>query len=71
MSPTRGTSGGTMARTSVERGCRRSTTEGEAVVALANPDDLDQVLDVIVDNAIAYAPGPIELRTERNGSSAL
>ena len=47
------------------------TTEGEAVVALVNPDDLDQVLDVIVDNAIAYAPGPIELRTERNGSNAL
>jgi two-component system, OmpR family, sensor kinase len=45
--------------------------EGEPVVALANPDDLDQVLDVIVDNAIAYAPGPIELRTRRNGSSAL
>ena len=44
---------------------------GEPVAALANPDDLDQVLDVIVDNAISYAPGPIELRTGRVGSSAV
>jgi two-component system, OmpR family, sensor kinase len=41
------------------------------IVALGDPDDLDQVLDVVIDNAIAYAPGPIELRAARNGSRVL
>ena len=43
----------------------------ERIVALANPGDLDQILDVVVDNAISYAPGPIDVRTERAGSWAV
>jgi signal transduction histidine kinase len=46
----------------------RLLAEGEHVVALSDPRDLDQVLDVVLDNAIAYAPGPIELRTGRSDS---
>jgi two-component system, OmpR family, sensor kinase len=33
------------------------------VLAQANPTDLDQMLDNVIDNAIAYAPGPIEIGT--------
>ena len=47
------------------------SAEGERIVALANPGDLDQILDVVVDNAISYAPGPIDVRTERAGSWAV
>jgi signal transduction histidine kinase len=35
-----------------------------------DPDDVDQVLDVALDNAVTYAPGPIEILTERSGSRA-
>jgi signal transduction histidine kinase len=47
---------------------RLSAEGGEHAVALSDPRDLDQVLDVVLDNAIAYAPGPIELRTARSDS---
>ncbi len=30
----------------------------------SSPDDLDQILDNLIDNAIAYAPGPIEIDVE-------
>ncbi|HEX7247431.1 MAG TPA: HAMP domain-containing sensor histidine kinase [Actinomycetota bacterium] len=33
----------------------------DEAVALVGPDDLDQVLDNLIDNAIAYGAGPIEL----------
>jgi len=46
------------------------TLSGEPVVALASPGDLDQVLDVVLDNAVAYAPGPIEVRAEAIGTRA-
>ena len=36
---------------------------GPSVAALANPGDVDQVLDVLLDNAISYAPGPVEIET--------
>jgi len=39
----------------------------DAVIALISPDDLDQVLDNLIDNAIAYAPGPIEVGHELEG----
>jgi len=35
------------------------TTHGEGGFAQANPADLDQILDNLIDNAITYAPGPI------------
>jgi signal transduction histidine kinase len=44
---------------------------GGPVVALASAGDLDQVLDVVLDNAVAYAPGPIEVRTDADGARAI
>jgi len=44
---------------------------GEPVVALTNPGDLGQILDVVLDNAITYAPGPIEIRTAADGTRAI
>ncbi|HSL12359.1 MAG TPA: ATP-binding protein [Actinomycetota bacterium] len=44
---------------------------GEPVVALTNPGDLGQILDVLLDNAITYAPSPIEIRTASDGSNAI
>ncbi len=35
--------------------------------AVADRDDLDQVLDVLIDNALRYAPGPIEVRATEHG----
>ena len=31
--------------------------EGPRLIALANPDDIDQALDVLIDNAISHAQG--------------
>jgi signal transduction histidine kinase len=36
---------------------------GPSATAQIDPTDLDQILDNLLDNAIAYAPGPIELET--------
>jgi two-component system, OmpR family, sensor kinase len=36
--------------------------------ALANPADVDQILDNLLDNAIAYASGPIEVTTSADGA---
>ena len=38
--------------------------------ALANPNDLDQALDNLLDNAIAYAPGPIVIESGVEGDHA-
>jgi two-component system, OmpR family, sensor kinase len=40
---------------------------GDCGLALANPADLDQLLDTLIDNAIAYAPGAIEIDARRDG----
>lgn len=37
------------------------TTVVTALPAVADPDDVDQVLDVLLDNALTHAPGPIEV----------
>ena len=47
------------------------STDADPVSALINPGDLDQVLDVVLDNSLSYAPGPIEVRGARDGSSAV
>jgi signal transduction histidine kinase len=39
------------------------TVAGDAVEAQADPTDVDQILDNLLDNAMAYAPGAIEVRT--------
>jgi signal transduction histidine kinase len=50
----------------------RISTMGNAVTAQANPTDVDQILDNLIDNAIAYAPGPIEIETgSANGRAYL
>ena len=49
-----------------ERAARAGSTvqaTGPPLPALANPSDVDQVLDVLLDNAISYAPGSIEIET--------
>ena len=35
--------------------------------AVADRDDVDQVLDVLIDNALTYAPGPIEVSATADG----
>ncbi len=44
------------------------TATGDGGSALANTVDLDQVLDNLIDNAIAYGAGPIELECGRRGT---
>jgi signal transduction histidine kinase len=54
----------------VERWKERAAThrstlavDGEPVVAQANTTDIDQILDNLLENAMTYAPGAIELQT--------
>ncbi len=37
--------------------------DGGSCVAQANPTDVDQILDNLLENAVTYAPGAIELHT--------
>lgn len=51
-----------------ERAAQRGASlhaRGEGGDAQANPTDVDQILDNLLDNAIAYAPGEIVLETAR------
>ena len=58
-----------LARDAVER--RRPaevSVLGEPAEAVVHADDVAQILDTLLDNAVAYAPGPIEVSTgTRNG----
>jgi signal transduction histidine kinase len=38
---------------------------------VVDPDDLDQVLDVLIDNAITHAPGKVELSVSRDGARSV
>lgn len=61
-------------RTQVDAGQRGSTISvvaDHAVTAQANPTDVDQVLDNLLDNALTYAPGAIEVRISRDGRHAV
>jgi signal transduction histidine kinase len=56
-----------------ERAGRLETTlsvRGEGGTAQGNPSDLDQVLDNLLDNAIAYAPGEITVESGRQNGQA-
>ena len=56
-----------------ERAVRAGATllaHGEEVTAEANPTDVDQILDNLIDNAITYAPGEITVRTGREDGRA-
>jgi signal transduction histidine kinase len=49
-----------------ERAARTSATlsggtDGAVLSVVADPHDVDQVLDVLIDNALTYAPGPVAL----------
>jgi signal transduction histidine kinase len=44
------------------RGCTLSV-DGEPVTAQANVTDVDQIFDNLLENAMTYAPGPIQLQT--------
>ena len=44
--------------------------DGEAVSAVADPADLDQVLDVLIDNALTHAPGRVEVSASAVGERA-
>jgi signal transduction histidine kinase len=45
-------------------------SEGATVSAVADPDDLDQVLDALIDNALIHAPGRVEVSASPNGARA-
>lgn len=47
---------------------RASGNGGEAQ---ANPTDLDQILDNLIDNALAYAPGPIDIEAMHAGDAVV
>ncbi|MEO8423193.1 MAG: ATP-binding protein [Actinomycetota bacterium] len=48
-----------------ERAATRGSTvsvDGEPVIAQANMTDVDQILDNLLENAMTYAPGPIDVQ---------
>ena len=52
---------------------RRSSLEllGEAASARADPTDLDQIFDNLIDNATSYAPGEVMVETERSNGRVI
>ena len=68
-----GEAAGTALTRWTERGERlgaRLSATGEGAAAQADPTDVAQILDNLIDNAIAYAPGPILIETGRDDSTA-
>jgi signal transduction histidine kinase len=47
------------------------SSAGEGAAAQADPTDVAQILDNLIDNAITYAPGPIHVETGRDDSAAI
>jgi signal transduction histidine kinase len=50
-------------RDRAERLASSVQTRGEAATAGIDPTELDQILDNLLDNALAYAPGAVDLET--------
>ena len=46
------------------------TVEGVAASGHTNPTDVEQLVDNVIDNAIHYAPGPIQIETGSNDGLA-
>jgi signal transduction histidine kinase len=46
------------------------TVEGVAASSQVNPTDVEQLVDNVIDNAIHYAPGPIQIETGDNDGLA-
>jgi signal transduction histidine kinase len=66
---------GDAANRAVERWRERAEQSGSTIeangsggVGLGNPADLDQILDNLIDNAAAYAPGAIRIETGEAGN---
>jgi signal transduction histidine kinase len=47
------------------------SVDGDAATVEADRRDVDQILDVLIDNAITYAPGVVEIGSSANGSGVL
>jgi signal transduction histidine kinase len=45
-------------------------SHGAAIPVVADPDDLDQILDVLIDNALIHAPGRVEVSASVDGTRA-
>jgi signal transduction histidine kinase len=45
--------------------------DGEGAIAAAAEDDLNQILDNLIDNALSYAPGPVRMEVGRRDGRAL
>jgi signal transduction histidine kinase len=46
------------------------SAEGATIPAVADAHDIDQVLDVLIDNALTHAPGRVEVSASANGDRA-
>lgn len=51
-----------------ERHGAQVTARGQSVTALTNAVDLDQIVDNLIDNGLAYGTGPIGIETGSNGN---
>jgi len=49
---------------------RDGSIDGNTVSAVADPDDIDQILDVLIDNALTHASGRVEISVSANGERA-
>ena len=49
----------------------RGSTDRGAVPAAADPHDVDQILDVLIDNALNYAPGSVEVSAADDAGRAV
>lgn len=65
------------ANRALERWHERATSAGAALSVSGEPasveadrTDIDQILDVVLDNAIAYAPGPISVTTTADAGTS-
>jgi signal transduction histidine kinase len=54
-----------------ERAAATLSSTGAAAVAESNEHDVDQILDNLIENAVAYAPGEIDLETRVEGPDAV
>jgi signal transduction histidine kinase len=49
----------------------RTSREGVGLEVAADPDDVDQVLDVLIDNGLTHGRGPVEIAVSRGDGRAV
>ena len=49
---------------------QNGSTDEAIIPAVVDPHDVDQILDVLIDNALTHAPGRVEVSTSANGERA-